>query len=178
MVCANVSKSDPSASCKVEDLKVIIQKRVERGEASYSFERVEGIPFIVYRVKFKKPEEYVERLPSVGTGGIQVPGAGETSASGSSAKMVLRFLKQAGGKFGLTVEMPGEITGVKGGVVEDNAAVFDLVDVIENNKRMEVDSRELNFLGTGLAVAVGVAVVVVAWLFVRLRRARRVVEAG
>jgi hypothetical protein len=172
-MCANITAENAGVQCSRDGNKIVVTKQLSNGEG-YSFNSDNGFPYIKYSVE-------VRSLPSFSSSGEGAPGLGGSDPSsmlGSQKEVTFAdaassasapLLSSYGVKITYTVKMPGKIKKAVGGEIKDNAAEFDVLQLLGDQQNPRVESEELNTPYVIAAAAAGIVVLalIVYFLFFR-----------
>lgn len=148
--CTEVeSQSDADCTYSESSYVLVVTKTVTPDEAGYEFEKSYEFPNVVYTLK-------AEQLPDMGLDDLSLGEDGSSLGGGTPArfddpemKQSIASIKMMGVEMEYTIEMPGQITEAKNGEIDDDGrAVYDVVELIEDGKNVEVTSSEADPVGS------------------------------
>lgn len=179
-ICKNATRDDPVLTCSYSDGIFKLSKEITSKEAGYEFKKESRFPYIVYILKLNSMPQITNKTPSLptsplGTGGSAGPfgDIGNLNKpmkfTDALSKPAAAYMKLSNLKFTYTLEMPGEITSVKNGKIENGKAVYDVVELMDKGLVIEVESQELD-TSMFIIVGIGALVLIVGVLFLISRR--------
>ena len=172
-ICTNATRMDSSLKCEYDPAGVLtFEKSVKPEDAGYTFKVEDSFPYKVYVFSTDvqpqlMPQGMASGMGSTGTGMLSSTTAlsgKQTKFTDPMSKASALMLKGANVKMTYTVEMPGELVSAENGEIKDGKASYNVLELMENGKAVEVRSRELDMVTLGIA-AVAIVVVVGAGAF-------------
>jgi len=180
-VCKNATRDDPALTCSYSAGLFTMSKKVTSQEAGYEFKKESRFPYVVYIFKTNSMPQISNKSQGVPTTAL---GLGPLGTGGSSAgpfgnignlnkpiqftdalaKPTAAYMKLSNLKFTYTLEMPGEITSVKNGKIENGKAVYDVVELMDKGLVIEIESQEMD-TSIFIVIGVGALVLIVGILF-------------
>ena len=174
---------DSSVSCEEEDGVITVSKRISKEEAFYKFEVKDDLITRQYRLTVDELPDFSSSYDAEGLMDSYSYDYGSPYAddsyssylsdtykiSDSKSKAIGNTIEQMGMEYTYTVEMPGTIISAEGGEIEDNKAVFDVAERMQEREPIVVISEEYNFLMI-LIIAVIAIIGIAGVAFVLSRR--------
>jgi len=153
--CEKIMSDNPGLGCAFEGRSLWLNKTVKPEEGLYIFNRTLEFPYSIYRLEIRKTPIIVSTNTSAGLG----EDVGEVSDfTAPSARPTAATLGLAGIDVQYTIQMPGEIISAENGDIIVDAqgktyAKYDVLQLMTDGEYMIVESKELDLVAIGIAVA-------------------------
>jgi hypothetical protein len=157
-ICSEAQSQGIDCVYSESDYTITFTAEVTPDEAGYEFERENAFPSVIYKFR-------TDQFPDIGLSEIgeesSMIGEGGGAAPGKFSEMddeSLQMAKMMGVEYEYIITMPGEITEAKNGEIDDEGrAVYDVMELIEEGKTIEVASQETDYVGSLCAPALALA---------------------
>ncbi|MBU1196932.1 hypothetical protein KJ765_00310 [Candidatus Micrarchaeota archaeon] len=165
-MCVNLTTKNPDAECEHAGNKIIASMELENGNG-YSFTYTLGFPYNAYEVEVESIQSSSSDMPQQ-DGSPSVPGLSTDELRFKDEKLAasVAMLSAGGIEMTYTVRMPGEIAEAPRAQIIENAAEFDLMEMIEKGENPKVKSRELNLPFVAGAAGLLLVLLIVVFFFV------------
>lgn len=166
--CANTTRDNPGVNCTYDQGKLSVSKKIYPDGEIYIFKKDDGLFETVYNVKLTGMPEVTNATDLTGGMGSSSTLMGNKNTSkfkdGLGSPLMSAATLKSVMKLTYTIHMPAKIenASVPGTVSDDGMSVaYDVLDLYDEKKDIEITSREEHTLVKYLALGGGVVLVLI-----------------